>query len=96
MAASEHQKWAEQQIEVLVSCGVDLQDAQRTVKRILDLLPAGQDPATWIPTAEQLWQDPSTPEAVQDARADWYASDAVPAKYKRLLDAREEQSDATN
>jgi hypothetical protein len=26
---------------------------------------------------------------VADARADWYASDDVPQRYKRLLDARE-------
>ena len=88
---AKHRKWADGQIAALVELGVDLPDAQRSVKWVLDTMPEDADPNTWIPTAEQLYRDPSTPESVQDARTAWYASEAVPAKYKRLLDAGEEQ-----
>ena len=82
-------RWADRQLAVLLDLGIDLADAQRSVHWALDHLPEGADPDTWIPPAELLEHDPSTPEAVQDARAAWYASDNVPPKYKRLLDARE-------
>lgn len=82
-----HQTWAEQQLSVLVDIGVDLAEAERSVKRVLDLLPPGLDPATWRPPAYLLWVEPSSSAAAQDARADWYASDAVLPRFKRLLDA---------
>lgn len=89
MAKNPHQDWAEQQIAALVEIGVDLIEAQRSVKWILENLPDGENPATWIPTAEQMWSE-ITQSDIDDARADWYASDAVPSKYKRLLDAVED------
>ena len=82
-------KWADRQLAALLDLGIDLADAQRSVRWALDHLPEGADPDTWIPPDELLERDPSTPESVQDARTAWYASDAVPPKYKRLLDARE-------
>lgn len=88
---AKHQKWADQQIAALLDLGIDLADAQRSVNFVLDNMPEDADPNTWIPSAEQLEHDPSTPELIRDARTAWYASDAVPAKYKRLLDAREEE-----
>ena len=88
MAADGWRKWADGQIAALLVLGVDLPDAQRSVQWVLDNLPEGADPVTWIPTPEQLYREPSAPENVADARADWYANDGVPAKYKRLLDAR--------
>jgi len=91
--AAAHRKWADGQITALLDLGVDLADAQRSVNFVLDNMPEGADPNTWIPSAELLQQEPSAPELVQDARAAWYASDAVPPKYKRLLDAREETGD---
>lgn len=85
-----HQAWAEQQLSVLVDIGVDLAEAERSVKRILDLLPPGLDPATWRLPAYLLWSEPTSSATVQDARSDWYQSDAVLPRFKRLLDAVEE------
>lgn len=89
MAKNPHQDWAESQIATLVEIGVDLVEAQRSVKWVLDNLPDGENPAAWIPTAEQMRPD-VTDTDVQDARADWYANDAISPKYKRLLDAVED------
>ena len=88
---AKHKQWADAQVAALVELGIDLADAQRSVKWTLDTMPEDADPNTWIPSAEQLYHDPSTSESIQDARTAWYASDAVPAKYKRLLDAGEEK-----
>ena len=93
MAKNPHQDWAESQIAAMVEISIDLPEAQRSVKWVLDHLPAGADPATWIPTADDLSAD-VTPADIVDARADWYASDAVPPKYKRLLDAVEDVDNA--
>jgi hypothetical protein len=87
---AKHKQWADRQIAELVGMGVDLADAQRSVKWVLDTMPEEADPNTWIPAAAQLERDPATAESVQDARTAWYASDAVPGKFKRLLDAGEE------
>lgn len=89
MAKNPHQDWAESQIAALVEIGVDLIEAQRSVKWVLDNLPSGENPATWIPTAEQM-QSSITDADIQDARADWYAQDNVPPKFNRLLDAVED------
>ena len=89
MAKNPHQDWAESQIAALVEIGVDLIEAQRSVKWVLDNLPSGENPATWIPTAEQM-QSAITDADIQDARADWYAQDNVPSKFNRLLDAVED------
>jgi hypothetical protein len=89
MTKNPHQNWAESQIAALVEIGIDLQEAQRSIKSVLDNLPYGEDPATWIPSAEQLNDEISEVE-IMDARADWYASDSVPPRYKRLLDATED------
>jgi len=89
MATEPRRKWADRQIAALLDIGIDLADAQASVQWALDHMPEDADPDTWIPSADLLAaQDPSAPEAVQDARAAWYASDGVSAKYKRLLDAR--------
>jgi hypothetical protein len=85
-----HQAWAESQLRALVTIGVDLPEAERSVKRILDILPPGQDPATWRPPAHLLWVEPASSATIQDARSDWYASDSVLPRFKRLLDAVEE------
>ena len=89
MAKNPHQDWAESQIAALVEIGVDLIEAQRSVKWVLDNLPEGENPATWMPTAEQM-QSAITDADIQDARADWYAQDNVPSKFNRLLDAVED------
>lgn len=80
-------KWAEGQIQELIKIGFDAIDAERSVNWVLQHLPPGADPRTYIFPAETL-NEPLDERAVTDARADWYASEAVPTKYKRLLDAR--------
>lgn len=87
---SEHQQWADAEIATLVEFGMDLADAEKAVKWVLDNLPEGEDPATYIFPDNALWEEPSAPENVQDARVNWYAAEHIPAKYKRLLDAKEE------
>lgn len=87
----QHQSWVESQLRVLVDIGVDLAEAERSVKWVLDNMPEGADPATWIPTPEQLWVDPASPEAIADARQAWYASPAVQTRFRRLLDATLEE-----
>jgi len=81
--------WAESQIKTLIALGFDAADAERTVKWTLENMPPGADPETWVPSAAQLEQR-ITDADVHDARVAWYASDSVPPKFKRLLDARHE------
>jgi hypothetical protein len=80
-------KWAEGQIQELIKIGIDAIEAERSVNWVLEHLPPGADPRTYIFPAETL-NEPLDQKAVDDARADWYAANAVPNKYKRLLDAR--------
>lgn len=83
-------RWAESQIRELLAIGIDLADAQATVAWVLDHAPAGADPNTWIPDASLL-DEPLDEAAIQDARIAYYAGEHVPARFKRLLDAGEEQ-----
>jgi hypothetical protein len=83
-----HEKWADLQIAALLEIGVDATDAQRSVKWTLDNLPTGEDPNTWIPDGHDN-TDVSSSAIIHDARVAWYANDAVPARFKRLLDARQ-------
>lgn len=77
---------AEDQIATLVDLGYTLPAATATVHQALALVPEGNDPATWVPTAEQL--DDGVGDAdVVTARNDWYAT--APDLYARLLDATE-------
>jgi len=94
MTEQELKAWAEGQIKALVEIGVDGLEAQNTVKRVLAQLPEGADPNTWIPGVETE-EIEITESDIDDARADWWASDAVPSKFKRLLDATE-QGDEVN
>ena len=89
---ADHRKWADSQIAVLTSIGIDLAESQRSVNWVLDALPEGEDPAVWVPPAHVL-DAPLDNAAIQDARVDWYASDSVPPRYKRLLDAVEDNRD---
>jgi hypothetical protein len=86
MAKNQHQDWAEREINALIDAGIDLQEAQRSVKWVLDNLPSGEDPATWIPSADILSAE-ITQADIADARSDWYAQDFIPPRFKRLLDA---------
>tara|TARA_R110000868_G_scaffold117128_1_gene311388 strand:+ start:1462 stop:1764 length:303 start_codon:yes stop_codon:yes gene_type:complete len=89
-AKNTYQNFAERNIAGLVNAGVDVSVAQATVKRILDWTPAGEDPATYRPPH---YGQPVTvgPEDVTEARAAWYSDDSIPAKYKRILDAVEDE-----
>ena len=80
-------KWAESQIQALIRIGFDAIEAERSVNWVLQHLPPGADPRTYVFPAEVL-NEPLDEKAIDDARTNWYASDAVPTKYKRLLDAR--------
>mgnify|MGYP004707751393 CR=1 FL=1 len=82
-----HEKWANKQIATAVSLGVSLANATKAAQWVLDHLPPGADPATYIFTASQMEQDISTPEMLQDARVDFYADENVPAQFKRIIDA---------
>lgn len=84
-------KWGESQIQALIRIGFDAIEAERSVNWVLEHLPGSPlglaDPRTYVFPAETL-NEPLDQKAVDDARADWYAVDAIPNKYKRLLDAR--------
>jgi len=88
----DHQKWADEQMAVLLDIGVDLPEAQRSTAWVLDNLPDGEDPAEWIPPAHTL-DTPLDDAAIQDARNEWYAKDAVMPRFKRLLDAKGVEGD---
>lgn len=87
MTPEELQAWSEQQIKALQAIGIDALDAQRTVKWVLDHLPPNADPNTWVPTLAQLDEPVDSEATLTDARADWYAAQAIPSKFKRILDA---------
>lgn len=76
----------ETQIARLVALGYSLPQATQIVNAALAMVPAGADPVTWIPSAEQLDNGVSDADA-ERARNDWYAS--APDRYARILDAGE-------
>lgn len=88
---SPHQQWADQQRTALLELGYDLADIQKRIDWILEHLPPGADPATHIFDPNELYLEPSDPEQEMDARVAWLADDAVPARFKLLLDAKEEE-----
>lgn len=81
-------RWGDRQIRALIDAGIDPFDAELAVTWMLDNVPPGSDPNTWIPSADLLAQ-PDLPFAgvIQDARTAWFASDAVPRAFKRILEA---------
>ena len=89
MSDEELRRWAEKQIQALIAIGIDAIEAERSVNWVVQHLPPGANPTTYVFPAETLYE-PLDDKAVADARADWYASEAIPAKFKRLLDARED------
>jgi hypothetical protein len=80
-------KWAENQIQALIRIGYDASEAERSVNWVLMHLPPGADPRTYVFPAETL-SEPLDSAAVEGARIAWYTNDAIPNRYKRLLDAR--------
>jgi len=81
------QQWADKQRDALLDIGVDLADAQRRVDWVLEHLPNGGDPATWIPTGSDL-DTPIDKEAASDANVFFMASDATPRRLTLLLSAK--------
>lgn len=75
-----------QQTTTLLALGVPVADVERSLVWLEQRLPVDADPTTWIPTASELYEEPASEAAVLDARIDWYSN--VPARFKRLLDAR--------
>lgn len=84
-----HERWANSQVAALVALGVNPVDAQASVDFVLRHLPAGADPATYILPDTALVDELTTREVVADARIAFYTDEDVPAKYKRILDAKE-------
>jgi len=82
-------RWAERQLRALIDAGWGLADAEIIVALALKYAPEQDldgpiDPERVLHVSGEV-----TAADVADARAAWYASDAVPAKWKRLLDATE-------
>lgn len=76
--------WHKQQVQALIDLGRSPLDAERIVaKAELLTVVDGRVDVAQIEALATI-----TPEDIADARADWYANRAVPAKYKRLLDAK--------
>lgn len=92
MTPDELTKWSAEQVAVLISCNIDPLDAQNTIKRVLAKLPEGQDPRTWLPPVPGGNVEISEAD-ILDARADWYADEDVPNKFRMLLDATEYESE---
>lgn len=91
MPLTDRQRWAERQIEALIEMGDDPQDAEKFVAAVLARAPEGADLDAYVPSPLLATRDAAITDGdVADARADWYASEDVPARFKRLLDAREE------
>lgn len=89
---TDRDRWAEDQMADLIEAGVDVLDAEKIVAAALAAIPLGEDPATYTQTPMAAARDAEvTDEDIADARADWYASDAVPQRYKRILDAKEQE-----
>ena len=86
MNPDELRRWAEAQTQELIRIGIDAIEAERSVKWVLEHLPPGADPEPSLLPAETL-NEPLDEKAIADARIDWFASAAIPNKFKRLLDA---------
>lgn len=83
-----HERWAKAQFAVLVELGVNPIDAQASIDWVLAHLPFGADPDTYVFPEHVLVDELTTREVIADARIAFYASDDVPTKYKRILDAK--------
>lgn len=83
-----HDRWANAQVRELIALGVNPVDAQASVNWVLRHLPAGADPATYVFPDHVLIDELTTREVIADARIAFYASDDIPSRYKRILDAK--------
>ena len=81
-------EWVQRQVRALIELGDSPLDAQMAVERALRGLSEGQDPETVVEPTDAGIHAIITQADMLDARADWYASEDVPAGLKRLLDAQ--------
>lgn len=73
----------------MIDAGVNPLDAEAAVQWVIDNLPAGEDPDTWLP-ARQVVIDAvrsAKNDALVDAKAYWYSSD-TPARFNGILNAQ--------
>jgi hypothetical protein len=82
--------WAEQQKAALIDAGVNPLDAETAVQWVVDNLPPGADPDTWLPAQQAIIDAVRSDKtgALVDAKAYWYSSDDVPARYNTILNAQ--------
>lgn len=73
------------QTRALLELGIAPQDVERSLRWLERTLPPNADPATWIPTEQDLALNVDA-AAVADARTVWYVR--APNKFKRILDSR--------
>lgn len=80
--------WAELQKQALVRAGVNPVDADLAVNWVVENIPSGIDPETWI-VAQTLFLAlrQGDPGALQDVVAAWASNDAVETRHRRLLTA---------
>ena len=88
IATADHSRWANAQVAALVELGTNPVDAQASVDWVLRHLPAHADPATYVFPEHVLVDELTTREVIADARIAFYASDDIPSRYKRILDAK--------
>lgn len=86
-----HQEWAARKRQQLMQAGFTAEAADLIVQTVLDTLPEGADPDTWLlpPTAqEKLTRVLDQPEVVEAAKGQW-EKDAAP-KYANILQPEQE------
>lgn len=87
MTPLELERWQTKQVTALTDSGVNPLDAYNQVTRFLAKLPVGADPNTYVPR-DMPYEDLMRDAVLNDLRSWWYGNEDVPARFKRLLDAR--------
>jgi molybdopterin-biosynthesis enzyme MoeA-like protein len=77
------------QTAALLELGIPIADVERSLTWLEQRIPEGADPATWIPTPSELFEEPAGQAAFMDARQNWYLRPGIPSRFRRLLDAKE-------
>lgn len=80
------ERWAERQKAALINAGVHPLDAENAVQWVVDNLPFGEDPDTWLPAREVL-SAVVDDAGIIDSKSYWMSHDNVPAGYRMLLSA---------
>jgi hypothetical protein len=82
--------WHRKQVQALIDLGRSPLDAERIITQAEQLsFIDGHFDVAQIEALATI-----TDADIADARADWYANRAIPAKYKRLLDAQVKDAQA--